>query len=148
MRRRNIAEAGRSSTDEGMVTVFVVMFAVALVFMVGLVVDGGRLLAESRQARNVADSAARAGAQAISDDAVRTGQAVILDPDQAHVMACNFLANTHYTCQGGSTVSVVGNQVTVDLEGSYDLTLLPGASPTIRATGSACVAVGITAATC
>ena len=36
----------------------------------------------------------------------------------------------------------------VTVTGSIDLLLLPGASPQVEAEGSACVAVGIAAATC
>ena len=53
--------AGPTRNDSGIVTAFVVIFAVALVFVAGLVLDGGRMLAEHRQAGNLADSAARAG---------------------------------------------------------------------------------------
>jgi Flp pilus assembly protein TadG len=122
------------------VTTFVIIFAVLLVFVIGLVVDGGRMLAEHRRARNLADSAARAGAQAISEDAVRQELAVILDHDRAQVLACQFVDDPDYTC----TADADGNSITVTLEGSVDLLLLPGGSPAVSAVGSACVAVGIT----
>jgi hypothetical protein len=130
--------------DRGFVTAFVVIFAVALVFVAGLVLDGGRMLSEHRRAGNLADSAARAGAQAISEDLVRTGATEILDTDAAEVAACDFLASTGYSC----SAQAVGNRVDVTVTGSIDLLLLPGASPQVEAEGSACVAVGIAAATC
>ena len=130
--------------DGGWVTAFVVIFAVALVFMAGLVLDGGRMLAEHRRAGNLADSAARAGAQAIDEDLVRDGAAEILDTDAAETAACDFVTAAGYTC----AAEAVGNQVDVTVTGSIDLLLLPGASPDVQAAGSACVAVGIAAATC
>lgn len=140
--------AVRPGDDRGQVTAFVVVFAVALVFMVGLVVDGGRLLSAHREARDVADSAARAGAQAISDDAVRAGRRVVLDPAAARTEACDFLRVTPYPCNGGSTVRVTGNQVDVIVVGSLDYTLLPGPAVAISEDGHACVAVGILDAAC
>ena len=134
----------RSDDDRGWVTAFVVIFAVALVFVAGLVLDGGRMLSEHRRAGNLADSAARAGAQAISEDLVRAGAAEILDTDAAEDAACAFMASTGYSC----SAVAVGNRVDVTVTGSIDLLLLPGASPQVEAEGSACVAVGITDATC
>jgi hypothetical protein len=127
-----------------MVTAFVVVFAAALVFVAGLVFDGGRMLAEAREVDNLADSAARAGAQAISEDRVRAGDAVVLDIDEAQRLACVFLQRSDRSCGGGTTVSVAGNTVTVRVEGQIDLLLLPGAAKTVSGQGTACVAIGIT----
>jgi uncharacterized membrane protein len=134
--------------DEGMVTAFVVVFALALVFVSGLVVDGGRMLAEARAVDNLADSAARAGAQAISEDRVRAGDTIVLDEDEAQRLACVFLERTGRSCGGGTTVTVTGNDVTVRVEGRIDLLLLPGADKTVSAEGTACVAIGIVTANC
>jgi Flp pilus assembly protein TadG len=128
-----------------MVTAFVVIFSVALVFVVGLVFDGGRMLSAHRQARDVADAAARAGAQAISDDAIRNGERVVLDPDEAQRLACNFVAQTGYTC---ADVTVVDNEVVVQVQDTVGFELLPGVAATVRAQGQACVAIGIVSATC
>jgi uncharacterized membrane protein len=140
---------GGESHDQGMVTAFVIVFATALVFVSGLVVDGGRMLAEHREINNLADSAARAGAQAVSDDAVRRGDlADLLDDAQAVDMACAFLARADHPCGGGTSVAVQGNEVVVTVSGSIDLLLLAGADRPVRGEGTACVAVGITDGTC
>ena len=132
-----------------MVSAFVVIFATALVFVAGLVVDGGRMLAEHREIDNLADSAARAGAQAIAEDRVRAGETVnVVDEARAVDLACAFLANAGNGCGGGTTVTVVGGEVTVTVVGSIDLLLLAGGSRPVRGEGSACVAVGIGSATC
>lgn len=130
--------------DRGMVTAFVVVFATALVFVTGLVIDGGRMLAEHRELENLADSAARAGAQAVSDDAVRAGATYLLDEDEARARACDLAARAGHGCGGGTTVAVDGNQVTVTVRGTIDLLVLPGATRSVRGEGSACVAVGVT----
>jgi Flp pilus assembly protein TadG len=127
-----------------MVTAFVVMFAVALVFVCGLVLDGGRLLAAKRQINNTADSAARAGAQGISEDAVRAGDAIVLDPAIVQDKACAFLQRADHPCSGDASVDTEGNEVIVTITESVDLLMLPLGAQSITSTGSACVARGIT----
>jgi Flp pilus assembly protein TadG len=137
----------RADDDRGMVTAFVVMFSVALVFMVGLVFDGGRMLAAHRQARDVADAAARAGAQGLSEDAVRQGLPDKLDPEEAQALACTFLDRTAYKCRDAN-IRVEGNEVIVLVHGSVSLEFLPGVSTGVEEEGRACVAIGIGTASC
>jgi Flp pilus assembly protein TadG len=131
-----------------MVTAFVVIFSLALVFMVGLVFDGGRMLSAHRQAGDVADAAARAGAQALDVDAVKNGDEIVLSAHDAPLAACAFLSRTPYPCAGHAVVSVNRNEVTVVVRGTLDLELLPGASTAVEAEGRACVEIGIVDATC
>lgn len=144
MRRRPPRLPAPHESDRGMVTAFVVVFAGALVFVTALVVDGGRMLAEHRHVDNLADSAARAGAQVISEDAVRAGSPVVLDPARAVAAACGFLADAGEPCGGGTGASVDGNRVTVTVRSTIDLLLLPGGAKPVGAQGTACVAIGIT----
>jgi uncharacterized membrane protein len=152
MRRRPttacVGEPAGDRGDRGMVTAFVVVFSTALLLIAGLVVDGGRMLAEHRRVDNLADSAARAGAQAISEDRVRNGDEYVLDVDAARAAACDFLSGTGYPCSGGSSASAVGNTVNVTVTGSIGLLLLPGGTKTVSSEGTACVAIGIAAGTC
>jgi hypothetical protein len=139
MRRR------RGDRDEGIVTAFVVVFAVVLIFITGLVLDGGRILVEYRQARSVADSAARAGAQAINEDGVRTGSPVLLDAGRAEQRACAIVRLDGYSCGGDVQVATNDDSVTVTLTTTVDMWLLDSVGPqTITVEGNACVAVGIT----
>ena len=148
-RRRLGRRPDGDGRDEGMVSAFVVIFATALVFVTALVVDGGRMLAQHRESDNLADSAARAGAQAISLDAVRAGgDPSQLDAALARELACNFLANAGNGCGGGTTVVVTGDTVTVTVVDSIDLLLLAGGSRPVRGEGTACIAIGITDADC
>ena len=140
---RRLPRPSAPGGDRGMVTAFVVVFAGALVFVSALVVDGGRMLAEHRHVDNLADSAARAGAQAISEDSVSTGSPA-LDPAAAVAAACGFLADAGEPCGGGTGVSVDGNRVTVTVRSTIDLLLLPGGVKPVGGQGTACVAVGIT----
>lgn len=133
-------------SDAGMVTAFVIVWATALLFVCGLVLDGGRVLAEKRQARNIAESAARAGAQAISEPALRANEAVVLDPDGARAAACAFLDRAGYRCGGDAQVTPAGNDIEVRITESVRMLLLPVGAQTYTVEGSACVAVGVTGA--
>jgi uncharacterized membrane protein len=82
--------------ERGSVTVFVTILTVALLAMAGLVTDGGRILAARREAGNVAESAARAGAQAIDLRVLRQQDQIALDPNEAIVRAREYLATAGY----------------------------------------------------
>jgi len=134
----------RARRDEGVVTAFVVIFATALLFVTGLVLDGGRILTTKRQDRNIAQSAARAGAQVLDDQSVRAGHPT-LDPAGAQGAACNLLAQAGHACGGGSSVQVQGNQVIVTITDTVNLVMIPGVAPqTFTVEGRACNAQGIT----
>lgn len=99
----------RIRDDNGMVTAFVVVFTTALLFVAGLVIDGGYLLTAKRQAINVAEQAARAGAQGLSISQLRATGRHVLDPQQAAAAAHAYLASAGHE----GTVAVTGDQITV-----------------------------------
>jgi Flp pilus assembly protein TadG len=102
------------------VTALVTIVVPALLSVAGLVLDGGQLLAERRQLRDLANGAARAGAQAVSVDALRgTGRAMI-DHAAAEAAASAFLAEAG---EDGE-VTVEGNVVRVVVRGDVELLLL------------------------
>jgi uncharacterized membrane protein len=104
----------RARDESGMVTVFVVTMTMVLLLMAGLVVDGGAVLAARRQAIDVAEQAALAGAQGIRVADVRTGLGATLDPALAAAAAQAYLDEVGRE----GAVSVVGNdvEVTVSIE--------------------------------
>jgi Flp pilus assembly protein TadG len=106
--------------DRGGVTVFVVVFIVALTAVAGLVFDGGNVLAARQAAANVAASAARAGAQALDIAGARTSAGTPLDATQADARAETYLAQTGHT----GTASVHGNEVFVEVTITQPLFLL------------------------
>ena len=59
-----------------------VLFTVALLAIAGLVIDGGYALGAKREAMNNAEQAARAGADALNQGALRDGQTMV-DPGRA-----------------------------------------------------------------
>jgi hypothetical protein len=106
--------------ERGSVTVFVVVFTVALLMVAGLVIDGGYTLAAHRRAFNEAEAAARAGAQAIDLDTLRATGTAVLDPDAARARAEAYLASTGH--QG--VVEVEGDTVRVHVEFQQPMLLL------------------------
>jgi len=106
--------------ENGQITAFVAVIALALIACAGLVFDGGRLLTARRELRDLADGAARAGAQALSVDQLRVNDTTVLDPAAATNAADAFLAAAG---QHG-TVTVDGDTVTVSLHERVDMTLL------------------------
>ena len=99
----------RPVAERGAVTVFVTIITVALLAVGGLVADGGRILTARREAANVAESAARAGAQAIDLHSLRTTGALVLDPTVARTDAYVYLRVNGYT----GTVTADTNHVHV-----------------------------------
>ena len=63
----------RRGGEQGSVTVFVVLFALALVAAAGLVIDGGYTMAAKRQATGRAEQAARIGSDALNQASLRNG---------------------------------------------------------------------------
>lgn len=97
--------------DDGRVTAFVVTLTVAILALAGLTLDGGLALASKVQANDEAQSAARAGAQAIDLAAYRATGALHLAPAEAVTDAQRYLAGIGAT----GTVSVAGDTVTVTI---------------------------------
>jgi hypothetical protein len=94
--------------EEGALTAFVAVLALALFALIGLVVDGGAALTAKRSALDIAEQAARAGAGAVSVDQLRRGY-VEVDPAAAVRAATASLqaAGVH------GSASVVGDEVEV-----------------------------------
>jgi Flp pilus assembly protein TadG len=104
--------SGTRPADEGSVAVFVVLITTALLAAAGLVIDGGNLLAARQQADSVAEQAARAGADALARESIRTAGPVRVDPAAANAAVERYLATTGYS---GETV-VAGDTVTVTVQ--------------------------------
>lgn len=130
-RRRDHATA----KDGGQITAFVVVMAVALVLLVGLVLDGGLTLAARERAIGLAQEAARAGAQGVNLAVYRQSGNLVLSPALAQADAQRYLASTD--TQG--TVHIAGNLVTVTVTITQKMQVLDAAglsAVTVRASAS------------
>ncbi len=106
-------------TSDGSIAVFVVLMLVALLVLLGLVVDGGSAFAARQAATDEAEQAARAGAGAISVDALRSG-VVQVDGQAAVAVAEAFTVRSGHP----GTASVSGGVVTVSVHYRISTVLL------------------------
>ena len=122
--------------ERGMVTAFVASFTIALLAVAGLVVDGGYILAARQRAYDEADAAARAGAQAIDVDTLRSGGAATVVAADAQRRVDEYLGPSGHH----GVVEVNGGHVTVTITHDQPLVMLNafGVGPvTIEVTGTA-----------
>jgi Flp pilus assembly protein TadG len=118
--------------EDGTISVFVAVLAIALVAVAGLAYDGGQIIAATAHARDVAGAAARAGTQQLATDQVHAGRAG-LDPAAAHQAAIDFLAATGTP----GTVEVTDTHVRVTVHVTQPMRLLPLPARTITVTAAA-----------
>ncbi|MEV0112552.1 pilus assembly protein TadG-related protein [Streptomyces sp. NPDC050844] len=95
--------------DRGQVTTFVVAVVLALWLFAGIVVDGGLALAGKARALDVAQEAARTGAQQLDIGRLRGGDDIRLVQGRAATTAKAYVASTG----DAGTATVRGDEVTV-----------------------------------
>lgn len=125
-----------AADDRGSVSTFIAVLGLAFIMVAGLAIDGGRKLGALSEAGNLADNAARAGAQAIDQNTYRTTGVAQLDPDAATQAAAAYLASTGHT----GDITVEGATVTVTVHLQVDTRILPAMQ--VSATQSATATLG------
>jgi len=123
-----------SRSEQGAVSTFVAVIALALLMAAGLAIDGGRKVNALREASDLADNAARAGAQAVDLNTLRNTGEVQLDLDKAEQQARDYLASLGHTAQ---SVTVSGDTINVTIDLTVDPVLLPTGPITVTATETA-----------
>ena len=118
----------------GAVSTFVAVIALALLMAAGLAIDGGRKVNALREASHIADNAARAGAQAVDLDTLRTTGELRLLPDQATDRVNSYLAALDLAA---ADVMIDGAELTVTVTITVDPVLLPIGAMTVSATETA-----------
>jgi Flp pilus assembly protein TadG len=107
--------------DRGSVTLFVLIFTVAALALASLIVDGGTVLNTEERAADIAQQAARAAADQISTQDLRTTGAVEIDQQTACPAAYAIIQQyatadnvdvSGQTCQAAGTQAVVTLTVT------------------------------------
>jgi len=102
-----------SRDERGSASIWAILvIAGAFTVLLGLVVDGGRVIDERVAASRAAAQAARAGADALSAASVRNGSDAI-DAEAARARAQTYLRDAEMD----GTVSVAGDRVTVSVTG-------------------------------
>jgi Flp pilus assembly protein TadG len=107
--------AGRRASEDGQILVLTVVVALALLAILGLVADGGLVLARHRELQGVADAAARAGAAQLDETSYRAsnGRTATLNPTQAHAAAARYLRTVRFS--GQASIAAGPTQVTIGL---------------------------------
>lgn len=139
-------DQGTPSGDRGAATVFVVTFAVVLLVLAGLVVDGGLAINARQRVADDVEQAARAGSQRIDVGELRQDGVVRIDPPAARTAAADFLRIRGYPAAGiriDATDQRVVAAATIKQPTAL-LSLIFIHDFTISATGTARPAVGIT----
>lgn len=134
------AVASRRLGDDrgaGYIAAFIVLLPVLLLAGVGLLIDSARYYTAFRQADAVAMEAARAGANALNNEALGAG-GVAVDPAAAQSTA-SAAASAYVTSTGLqlNSVSVEGDRVVVSVSGSVDPWFPMLGSRTVTRTASA-----------
>lgn len=101
--------------QRGSVAVVMPILAVGMLSMGGLVIDGGTALAARGRAADIAQQAARAGADALSPGSLRRADpdSLVVDPGAASAAARRILSADAVNGQVDSEVDVAGDTVTV-----------------------------------
>jgi Flp pilus assembly protein TadG len=129
--------------ERGSLSVFVVLFAVTVVLLAGLVVDGGMAISKRERAADIAEQAARRVADDIDEEELRQGNVVVRDGACARAgeLAAAMDEGTITGC------NVAGNEATVAVRIRYApalLGLIMNGSFVANASATARPAVGIT----
>ncbi|NIL43740.1 hypothetical protein HCB17_23420 [Salinispora arenicola] len=134
----------RNSSDAGHVTAFAVLMTIALLAVAGLVLDAGLALTEKVRALDIAQSAARAGAQELDLHKYRTSNVAELDPTRATSAARSWLASVD--ADGEATATTTTVTVTVRRSSRTQLLHLVGVRQlTVSASATATAVQGVTA---
>ena len=106
-----------ATTENGVVSAFVVGLMMTFIVCTGLGVDGGRLVATRLELADHAENAARVGAQELTS--LRSGEPTI-DESQARSLVSNYLALHDLAGE----VATSSNSVTVTVSQEVEMTLL------------------------
>ena len=109
---------GRNTRSErGAVSTMFAVLGGAVFFALGLVVDGGRQLGALTEARDLADNAARAGAQGVDIDQWRATGVPVIDPGLAQTEIDELMALARPTNNARVTNVVIdGSAITVTIQ--------------------------------
>ena len=117
--------------DRGAVSTFLAVIALALLMAAGLAIDGGRKVNALREASHVADNAARAGAQAVDLDTLRTTGDLQLFPSEVADRVEGYLTTLGYAA---TNVTVDGCRWSRYSPSSRSVVTVTSASPTLKFT--------------
>ncbi|WSQ49498.1 hypothetical protein OG345_40450 (plasmid) [Streptomyces sp. NBC_01220] len=121
--RDTCGATSRTRRDDGGIAVFTVVCVLALLAIIGLVLDGGGKLRAAERADALATEAARAGGQALDPGAAVTGAAIRVDPQAAAAAAQQYLHRAGVS--GQISMSNGGTTLNVTVTDTYTTKFLP-----------------------
>lgn len=131
--------------ERGQVAALVAVMLFGLIVLVGLVIDAGLLFASRRDLQGLADGAARAGAMAVDELALRNGESgVRLDPDMARLQAREYLSSAGFAGSSDIKPGPDGTEVTLEMQRRTLIMAIVGIREvTVRASSTASPRYGI-----
>lgn len=112
-----------SRRERGGATIFVLSMSLVLMLCAGLVVDGGMGINARMRVADDAEQAARAGANAVNVDQLRSGGSLAVDPGLAQLYAQDFLNARGYPAAQFS-ITVNANTVAIEVRDTSETTFL------------------------
>ena len=135
--------------DGGSVSVMMAILGLAIFVTLALVVHGGRSLGALSEAQDIADNAARAGAQAVDLEQWRSTGRPVIDRDQAEVEIAQFLGDSELDERIDTWIIVDSSGPEPDLTVAVQITITPRPfffpERTVTAVGSATALDGVSA---
>lgn len=112
-----------SRRERGGATIFVLGMSLVLMLCAGLVIDGGMGINARMRVADDAEQAARAGANAVNVEQLRSGGALAVDPGLARLYAQDFLSARGYPASQFS-ITVNANTVAIEVRDTSETTML------------------------
>ncbi len=130
--------------EQGGLSIFVAICVMALVALLGLIVDGGGKLKASERADAIAQEAARAGGEQIDAGRAIPGNGIVVDPAAAHDAAVRYLQQAGFKGSYNIYPADGGRELVVDLSSTYQSIWGLGDMP-VRGHATAALVYGVTA---
>ncbi|GFH78534.1 MULTISPECIES: TadE/TadG family type IV pilus assembly protein [Streptomyces diastaticus group] len=112
------ARARAAQRDQGSMSLFFAVTTVAILMVMGLLVDGGGALNAANRATSIAQEAARTAGQQLDPAQAIEGTAITIDPDAATGAAQDYLATADVT--GNVEITDGGQSITVTVHDTYN----------------------------
>lgn len=131
--------------DRGMITAYVAVLSVGLLFMAAMVFDGGRRITTYLRAHDLAANASRAAAQAVEPSSLYGGGPADLAVEDAQFAAEDYIVTAAVDGAVVEAVVVNGDQVTVTISLPFDPALLPMVAGPVSAEATSTAIQGVDA---
>ncbi len=109
--------------ERGSASIFVLGMSIVLMVCAGLVVDGGLAINARMRVADDAEQASRIAADSIDEPLLRSGGAIVIDPDLAAQRSADYLSGRGYA-PGQYSLDIDGENVSVTVRDTTDTMIL------------------------